>query len=80
VRNIRDQYQLRSREQRLRDIGLIPLTEMAARLGVATSTVRSWHRAGLVSRQRYNDKNEMLYNPPGPNPPTRHQGHHLTNR
>jgi DNA invertase Pin-like site-specific DNA recombinase len=80
VRNIRDQYQLRSREQRLRDLGLIPLTEMAARLGVATATVKNWHRAGLVSGQRYNDKNEMLYNPPGPNPPTPHQGQRLTSR
>jgi DNA invertase Pin-like site-specific DNA recombinase len=80
VRNIRDQYQLRSREQRLRETGLIPLAEMATRLGVATATVKNWHHAGLLSAQRYNDKNEMLYNPPGPNPPTRHQGHRLANR
>ena len=58
VRNIRDQYQLPSREQRLRDTGLIPLTEMATRLGVSPSTIKTWHRTGLVSGQRYNDKNE----------------------
>jgi DNA invertase Pin-like site-specific DNA recombinase len=69
VRNIRDHYQLPSREQRLRDTGLIPLAEMATRLGVSTSTVKTWHRTGLVSGQRYNDKNEMLYNPPDPNNP-----------
>jgi hypothetical protein len=39
---------------------------MATRLDVSTSTVKTWHRAGLVSGQRYNDKNEMLYNPPDP--------------
>jgi DNA invertase Pin-like site-specific DNA recombinase len=67
-------YQLRSRHQRLLDTGLIPLTQMAGLLGVSTSTVKIWYHAGIVSGQRYNDKGEVLYNPPGPNPPTRHQG------
>src|SRR5215831_6094457 len=67
-------YQLRSRRQRLLDAGLIPLDEMAALLGVSTSTVKIWYHAGIVSGQRYNDKDEVLYNPPGPNPPPRHQG------
>ena len=74
VRNIRDEYQLRSREHRLRDQGLVPLTEMAALLGVSTSTVKAWYHAGIVSGQRYNDKGEVLYDPPGPNPPALHQG------
>jgi hypothetical protein len=67
-------YQLRSRRQRLLDAGLIPLDEMAALLGVSTSTVKIWYHAGIVSGQRYNDKAEVLYHPPGPNPPARHQG------
>jgi DNA invertase Pin-like site-specific DNA recombinase len=75
VRNIRDHYQLRSREQRLRDAGLLTLPEMAAALSVSTSTVKAWRDAGLVSGQRYNDKGQMLYHPPGPNPPTPHHGH-----
>ena len=33
-----------------------------------------WYHAGIVSGQRYNDKGQVLYNPPGPNPPARHQG------
>jgi hypothetical protein len=80
VRNIRDNYQLRPREQRLRDQGLVPLTEMAALLGVSTSTVKTWYHAGLVSGQRYNDKGEVLYHPPGPNPPTPHRGRRHTSR
>ncbi len=80
VRNIRDQYQLRSREQRLRDTGLIGLSEMAVLLGVSTATVKAWQHAGLVSGQRYNDKHEMLYNPPGPNPPTPHRGRRPSSR
>jgi DNA invertase Pin-like site-specific DNA recombinase len=67
-------YQLPSRRQRLLDAGLIPLSQMAQLLGVSTSTVKIWYHAGIVSGQRYNDKDQVLYNPPGPNPPARHQG------
>ena len=67
-------YQLRSRRQRLTDTGLIPLSQMAGLLGVSTATVKDWHHAGIVSGQRYNDKGEVLYHPPGPNPPALHQG------
>jgi DNA invertase Pin-like site-specific DNA recombinase len=74
VRNIRDDYGLRSRYHRLRDTGLLTLHETADRLGVSTSTVKQWRDAGLVSGQCYNDKGEMLYHPPGPNPPTKHPG------
>ena len=65
-------YQLRSRRQRLLAAGLIPLGEMAALLGVSTATVKDWYHAGIVSGQRYNDKGEVLYDPPDPaNPPDR---------
>jgi DNA invertase Pin-like site-specific DNA recombinase len=67
-------YQLRNRRQRLLDTGLIPLDEMAGLLAVSTSTVKIWYHAGIVSGQRYNDKGEVLYDPPGPNPPALHQG------
>jgi hypothetical protein len=67
-------YQLRPRRDRLRDTGLLTLTEMAAKLGVSKTTVKDWYHAGIVSGQRYNDKGEVLYDPPGPNPPTLHQG------
>jgi DNA invertase Pin-like site-specific DNA recombinase len=35
-------YQLRSRRQRLAGTGLIPLSQMAERLGVSTATVKDW--------------------------------------
>ena len=47
---------------------------MAQLLGVPAGTVKIWYHAGIVSGQRYNDKGEVLYDPPGPNPPARHQG------
>jgi DNA invertase Pin-like site-specific DNA recombinase len=74
VRNIRDEYGLRSRQQRLRDTGMLTLEEMADQLGVSTGTIKAWRHAGLVSGQCYNDKGQTLYHPPGPNPPAPHPG------
>jgi len=80
VRNIRDEYGLRSREQRLRDAGMLTLAQTAALLGVSTGTVKAWHHAGLITGHPYNDKGQCLYPPPGPNPPTRTQGRKLSKR
>ena len=80
VRNIRDEYGLRSREQRLRDAGLLTLAETADRLGVSTKTVKIWHHAGLITGHPYNDKGQCLYPPPGENPPARAQGRKLSKR
>ena len=57
VRNIRDDYGLRSREQRLRDAGMLTLAEIASQLGVLHQNRqdlvprRAHHRAPL-QRQR----------------------------
>jgi DNA invertase Pin-like site-specific DNA recombinase len=80
VRNIRDDYHLRSREQRLRDAGMLTLAETAALLGVSTGTVKAWHHAGLITGHPFNDKGQCLYPPPGPNPPARAQGRKLSKR
>ena len=80
VRNIRDDYGLRSREQRLRDAGMLTLAETAALLGVSTRTVKVWHHAGLITGHPFNDKGQCLYPPPGENPPTRVQGRKLSKR
>ena len=68
-------HRLPTRQTRLRDQGLLPLPEIAALLGVSTCTIKIWYHAGLVSGHRYNDKGQVLYQPPGPNPPTPHRGH-----
>ena len=62
-------YHLRSRRQRLLDAGLIPLSQIAELPGVSPGTIKIWYYAGIVSGQRYNDKGQVLYHPPGPNPP-----------
>lgn len=72
VDNIIHTYRLRSRRQRLRDAGLLTPTEMATLLGTSPHTIKTWHRSGLVSGLRYNDKGETLYHRPDPdNPPQR---------
>ena len=80
IRNIRHDYQLRSREQRLRDAGMLTLAEIAAQLGASTGTIKIWHHAGLLTGYPYNDKGQCLYPPPGPNPPARAQGRKLSER
>ena len=80
IRNIRDDYHLRSREQRLRDAGMLTLAEIAGRLGVSTGTIKIWHHAGLLTGHPYNDKGQCLYPPPGDNPPARSQGRKLSER
>jgi DNA invertase Pin-like site-specific DNA recombinase len=80
IRNIRDDYGLRSREQRLRDAGMLTLAEVAAQLSVSTGTIKTWHHAGLLTGHPYNDKGQCLYPPPGPNPPARAQGRKLSQR
>ena len=80
VRNIRDDYGLRSREQRLRDAGMLTLAEIAACSACSTRTVKIWHHAGLITGHPYNDKGQCLYPPPGENPPARAQGRKLSER
>jgi DNA invertase Pin-like site-specific DNA recombinase len=80
IMRIRDHYQLRNREQRLRDAGMLTLAEIAALLGVSTGTVKAWHHAGLITGHPFNDKGQCLYPPPGENPPARAQGRKLSKR
>jgi len=36
---------------------------------VHPSTIKAWHRAGLLTSHKANDKNERLFDPPDPNDP-----------
>jgi DNA invertase Pin-like site-specific DNA recombinase/DNA-binding transcriptional regulator YiaG len=73
---------LPSHADRLRANGLLTNTEFAARLGVHTSTVKSWTRAGILNSHKANDKNQRLYQPPVPGDPrlTARQGSPLRKR
>ena len=82
VLDARRSNNLPSHADRLRAKGLLTNTEIATRLGVHPSTVKSWTRAGILHSHKANDKNERLYQPPTPEDPslTTRQGSPLRNR
>ncbi|MET0993468.1 MAG: MerR family transcriptional regulator, partial [Mycobacterium sp.] len=69
VLEARRSNKLPSHAERLRANGLLTKTELAARLGVHESTVKSWTKAGILNFHKANDKNERLYEPPVPGDP-----------
>src|SRR6476620_6076128 len=64
VVHVRRKYHLPSHADRLRAQGLLTTTELAQRLTVHPSTVKSWTKAGILNSHKANDKNERLYEPP----------------
>ena len=69
VLGLRRDHNLPSHAERLRARSLPTLCEIAALLGVSMSTIKAWHRAGLLTSEKANDKNERLYHPPRPGDP-----------
>jgi DNA invertase Pin-like site-specific DNA recombinase len=82
VLHIRRGNQLPSHAQRLRAQGMLTMTEIAEQLDVHVSTIKAWHRAGLLLSRKANDKNERLYHPPAPGDPRliKRMGNHLAKR
>ena len=80
VARIRRNYGLKNRYTRLREAGLLTLSEVAQRLGISAPWVKIWRDHGLLKAQPYNDKNECLYEHPGTNPPRKMQGVKLSSR
>ena len=80
VARVRREHGLKSRYERLREAGMLTADEMAEALGVCKSTVMTWRRAGLLRGYVYNAKNSCLFEPPGPDAPTKLQGRKLADR
>ncbi|MDT5356086.1 MAG: hypothetical protein QOJ56_4618 [Mycobacterium sp.] len=82
VVHVRHKYHLPSHADRLRAQGLLTATQLAQRLEVHRSTVKSWTKAGILNSHKANDKNERLYEPPIPGHPslTARQGSPLRKR
>jgi DNA invertase Pin-like site-specific DNA recombinase len=60
---------LPSHLERLRARGMLTKHELAERLDVHVSTIKAWHRAGLLTSHQANDKNIRLYEPSTPGDP-----------
>jgi hypothetical protein len=80
IARLRRDYQLKSRYDRLREKGLLTLEEMSARLGIGPSCVITWRNHGLLRGYPVNDRDDWLYEDPGPNPPRKAQGVKLEKR
>jgi len=78
VGNLRRDYGLRRRYDRLRNRGMKTEDEMGALLGVCPATIKRWRRYGLLRAHRYSEKHQHLYEPPGDLAPTKSQGRKLT--
>ena len=62
--NIRRHHGLRDCCQRMRDLGLLTIQQIAERLDIGTSAVKDWRDRGLLRGHRYNDKGQCLYELP----------------
>ena len=80
VANIRRDYRLKCRFDRLRERGLLTATELAIALGICRTTIHIWRRHGLLRGHFYNDKHECLFDPPSADKPTKQQGQKLADR
>jgi DNA invertase Pin-like site-specific DNA recombinase len=69
VVHLRRAHQLPSHHERLHTRGLLTIDQTAQHLGVHPSTIKAWHRAGLLTSHKANDKNERLFDPPDPHDP-----------
>lgn len=78
--HLKTQYNLKTREERLREKGLLTAEEMARILKVHQGTVRTWRRFGIVKGHKISDKNEYLYEHPGKQIPKKHLGVKLATR
>jgi DNA invertase Pin-like site-specific DNA recombinase len=78
VGQLRREYKLKSRYDRLREAGMLTQEQVASRLGIHPQTVRCWRSRGLIAAHPYNEKNECLYEPLSDGAPIKHHGIKLT--
>jgi DNA invertase Pin-like site-specific DNA recombinase len=73
IRHIQQAYGLVPRYDRLRNRGMLTLSEIAEQLGVARATVKNWNQAGFLKSHLYNDRNDCLFEPLGDEAPVKGQ-------
>jgi hypothetical protein len=69
---VRKAYGLKSRFDRLRERGMLTISEMARVCGVSINTIGDWRQKGLVRAHAVNDRTQFLFEHPGRNPPKKH--------
>ena len=61
VKQVRLNHGLKSRYQRLRDLGFLTQAEMCKRYAVSSTTIYNWAHAGLLQRERWGNRLNCLY-------------------
>jgi hypothetical protein len=69
---VRKAYGLKSRFDRLRERGMLTISEMAQACGVSINTIGHWRRKGLIRAHAINDRTQFLFENHGANPPKKH--------
>jgi chorismate mutase len=80
IARLRRDYNLKPRYDRLREKGLLTLEEMSQRLDINPKCVITWRNHGLLRGYPVNDRDDWLYEDPGPDPPRKAQGVKLAKR
>ena len=80
INRVRVKYGLKSRFERLHAKGMLTREEMAQRLGINAKQVAAWRAAGLLRGHLCTEKDEYLYEDPGPDPPRKAKGVRLSKR
>lgn len=80
IARIAKDHGLKTRWKRLRERGMLTLDEMGKHLGICADQVKAWRAVGLLRAHLCNDKNEYLYENPGPNPPRKGKGVRLSRK
>ncbi len=70
---VRKAYGLRSRFDRLRERGLLTIREVAQACDVSTKTISDWRQKGRLRGYAIDDRDQFLFEHPGPNPPKKHR-------
>ena len=66
---VRKAYGLKRRFERLREREMLTMAEIAKTCGVSTNTISDWRRKGRIRAHAVNDRNQFLFEDPGPNLP-----------
>lgn len=69
---VRKAYGLKSRFDRLRERGMLTISEIARVCGVSIKTISDWRQRGLIRAHAINDRTQFLFEDPRPNPPKKH--------
>jgi DNA invertase Pin-like site-specific DNA recombinase len=82
VLGLRRNHGFPSRRDRLQAAGKLTIPQIAEVLGVSPTTIKAWHRAGMLTSHKADDRNTRLFDPPVPGDPrlVKRQGSSLSRR